>query len=274
MGVQLRIFLSICALLFFVATLYYIRCKGLDLYRTILWFSGAAVLLILAIFPKPVIALASLSGVETPSNFVFLVLIGFLGGKILYVFTNWQNFLHEPLQYLGSSGFVVYGGILAGLAAAWSYCRRREVAFSAALDVFLPPVALAQAFGRVGCFLTGCCYGRPTQSRIGVVFPEGCSAPAGVPLIPTQLFSAAGDLLIVCLLLVYERRKAAYRTLAPTYFFLYGTGRFCIEFLRDDPRGSVGALSTSQFISVFVVILSAVLYWWEGRKHQKAASHP
>ena len=110
--------------------------------------------------------------------------------------------------------------------------------------------------------------------RIGVVFPEGCSAPAGVPLIPTQLFSAAGDLLIVCLLLVYERRKAAYRTLAPTYFFLYGTGRFCIEFLRDDPRGSVGALSTSQFISVFVVILSAVLYWWEGRKHQKAASHP
>ena len=122
-----------------------------------------------------------------------LVLIGFLGGKILYVFTNWQNFLHEPLQYLGSSGFVVYGGILAGLAAAWSYCRRREVAFSAALDVFLPPVALAQAFGRVGCFLTGCCYGRPTQSRIGVVFPEGCSAPAGVPLIPTQLFSAAGD---------------------------------------------------------------------------------
>ena len=86
--------------------------------------------------------------------------------------------------------------------------------------------------------------------------------------------SAAGDLLIVCLLLVYERRKAAYRTLAPTYFFLYGTGRFCIEFLRDDPRGSVGALSTSQFISVFVVILSAVLYWWEGRKHQKAASHP
>ena len=203
-----------------------------------------------------------------------LVLIGFLGGKILYVFTNWQNFLHEPLQYLGSSGFVVYGGILAGLAAAWSYCRRREVAFSAALDVFLPPVALAQAFGRVGCFLTGCCYGRPTQSRIGVVFPEGCSAPAGVPLIPTQLFSAAGDLLIVCLLLVYERRKAAYRTLAPTYFFLYGTGRFCIEFLRDDPRGSVGALSTSQFISVFVVILSAVLYWWEGRKHQKAASHP
>ena len=78
MGVQLRIFLSICALLFFVATLYYIRCKGLDLYRTILWFSGAAVLLILAIFPKPVIALASLSGVETPSNFVFLVLIGFL----------------------------------------------------------------------------------------------------------------------------------------------------------------------------------------------------
>ena len=78
LGVQLRVFLSICALLFFAATLYYIRCKGLDLYRTILWFSGAALLLILAIFPRPIIFLTGLTGIETPSNFVFLVLIGFL----------------------------------------------------------------------------------------------------------------------------------------------------------------------------------------------------
>lgn len=174
------------------------------------------------------------------------------------------------VHYLGSSGFVVYGGILAGLVAAWIYIRRKGMSLSSTLDIFLPPVALAQAFGRVGCFLAGCCYGRPTKSWIGVVFPEGCSAPAGVPLIPAQLISAAGDLLIVSLLLAYERRKADYRSLAPAYFCLYGTGRFLIDFLRDDTRGSVGAFSTSQFISVFIVILSVMLFWWERQEHLKA----
>lgn len=78
MGMQLQLFLSICAILFLCATISYIRKKGLDLYHSIMWFLGAAILLLMAVFPAPITALAGLVGVETPSNFVFLILIAFL----------------------------------------------------------------------------------------------------------------------------------------------------------------------------------------------------
>ena len=75
---KLQLFLSICSLVFLVATLSYIRRKGLDLYRSIMWFLGAAILLLMALFPKTVGIAAAMAGVETPSNFVFFIMIAFL----------------------------------------------------------------------------------------------------------------------------------------------------------------------------------------------------
>ena len=74
------------------------------------------------------------------------------------------------------------------------------------LDLMIPSVALAQALGRVGCFLAGCCYGRETDSCIGVVFTNSLYAPNGVKLLPTQLIMAAGDLVIMAILLLYAKR--------------------------------------------------------------------
>jgi len=195
----------------------------------------------------------SLSEDSVTALTLLAVILGFVGAKLFFLLTHWADFVSDPWGTLGSEGFVVYGGILFGFFAALFYCRRRGESFLLWADVLLPGVAAAQALGRVGCFLAGCCYGKPTASHFGVVFPQGNFAPAGIPLWPTQLFSAAGDLLIALFLLYIDRRPHRTGHLAAWYLLLYGVGRFLIEFLRNDYRGSVGALSASQFISLFAV---------------------
>ena len=172
--------------------------------------------------------------------------------------TVFPVFLQDPWSVLGSEGFVVYGGILTGVATVYLLCRRHKQSFAVWADLLLPAVALAQGFGRLGCFLAGCCYGRPTTLPIGVVFPAGSFAPAGVPLLPTQLISAAGDLLLAALLARLDRRPHPAGQVGCLYLIFYSVGRFLIEFLRNDYRGEVGFLSTSQFISVGV-LLAALL---------------
>ena len=136
---------------------------------------------------------------------IICVVFGFLGAKLLYVLENFRAFLEDPLSVIGSSGFVVYGGIFIGVAAIILYCRIKKYSFFRYFDLLMPSVALGQAFGRLGCFCAGCCYGRETDLAWGVVFPEGSFAPAGVPLIPTQLISSAGDFAIMIILLLFSR---------------------------------------------------------------------
>lgn len=197
---------------------------------------------------------------------ILVLIFGFAGAKVLYILTSWEEFMAAPLLVLGSEGFVVYGGILSGLLTGWLYCRRRKLSFGEWLDIMLPPIALAQGFGRLGCFLAGCCYGSPTDSPLGIVFPAGSAAPAGVPLWPTQLFSAGGDFLLAAALLWYDRRKHPEGSVGLLYLLLYGTGRFILEFFRNDPRGSVGIFSTSQFISLFVVAAAILLLILQRKK--------
>lgn len=189
------------------------------------------------------------------------VLCGFIGSKILFVIVEFDSFLKDPLKVLGSEGFVVYGGIIAGVLAAILYCRRKNLAFLEYFDLLAPSISLAQGFGRIGCFLAGCCYGRETDSFLGVTFPEGSFAPAGVKLLPTQLFSSAGDFLIMFVLLVYSKRSKQKGNVGALYLVLYGIGRFLIEFLRSDDRGTVGSLSTSQFISIGIVAIALLMFF-------------
>ncbi|MBO4901237.1 MAG: prolipoprotein diacylglyceryl transferase [Lachnospiraceae bacterium] len=187
---------------------------------------------------------------------ICVLLFGFMGGKLLFIIVEYKNFFENPLGALGSEGFVVYGGIITGILTIILYCRIKKISVATYMDLFVPSVALNQGIGRIGCFLAGCCYGRETDGPVYVVFPEESLAPAGIHLLPTQLFSAAGMLLIAAGLILYAR-KAAYRGLTTGYYLLaYSIGRFIIEFFRNDYRGSVGFLSTSQFISIFIFALS------------------
>lgn len=196
-------------------------------------------------------------------NLTFLCVIGgFFGAKLLYVITELPSLMKSKslLEDL-SNGFVVYGGILGGILVAWMYCRHKKADFWKYFDLAMPSVALAQGFGRLGCFLAGCCYGKETSSAIGVVFHDSPFAPRDIAVIPTQLLSSAGDFLIAAALILIAKKRPADGSVGSWYLLLYGVGRFLIEFLRDDPRGSVGVLSTSQFISIFIVAAGMILLW-------------
>ena len=196
------------------------------------------------------------------------VLAGFLGAKLLYVIVEFPAFIKDPLSVLGSEGFVVYGGIILGVLAAIIYCKVKGLVFLEYFDLCAPSISLAQGFGRIGCFLAGCCYGRETQSFLGVVFPANSMAPAGVKVLPTQLFSSAGDFLITAILLLYYKNIKHTGDGGALYMILYGVGRFLIEFLRADDRGNIGMLSTSQMISI-VIVAGAVVLLWQNRRRDR-----
>ena len=211
------------------------------------------------------------------SDHVFaLVLWGLLGGllcaKLLYWITEWKSIIADPGFILDTlpDGFVVYGGILGGILAGWIYCKSKKVDFWKYFDLVMPSVALAQGFGRIGCFFAGCCYGKATDSWFGITFTHSDYAPNGVKLIPTQLISSAGDFMICLMLLAYAKRKPKKGRVASLYLMFYGIGRFGVEFLRSDYRGSVGFLSTSQFISIGIVAAGIILYQMLPRIYEDA----
>ena len=112
---------------------------------------------------------------------------------------------------------------------------------------------IGHAFGRIGCLFAGCCYGMECETPISIVFPVGSAAPAGIPLLPTQILESV-FLFLLCAFLVWRLSKQKpFGTVSGWYMALYGAWRFTIEFFRNDERGFVGALSTSQFISIFII---------------------
>ena len=193
---------------------------------------------------------------------LWCLLGGFACAKLLFWITEWKSIAQDPgfmLETL-SSGFVVFGGIIGGILTGLLYCRGRGLLFFKYADVILPSVALAQCFGRIGCFLAGCCYGKETNSILSVTFQNSEYAPNHVALIPTQLYSSGLDFLHFLLLLLIARNKKADGQVTACYLIFYSIGRFVIEFFRGDIiRGSVGILSTSQFISIFTGIAGIVL---------------
>ena len=190
------------------------------------------------------------------------VILGFLAARILFIITEFKDFLVHPMSYITGNGFVVFGGIIGGVITMYIYCRIKKVHFLDYYDLMVPSVALAQGFGRIGCFLAGCCYGKETDSICGIVFHNSNFAPNGVRLIPTQLMMSAGDFIIAAVLLWFAKKERTKGKTGTLYLILYSAGRFIIEFFRNDDRGSVGILSTSQFIGLLMLAVSLVLYFF------------
>ena len=189
------------------------------------------------------------------------LITGILGAKLMFILQGWKEFLEDPKAMLGSSGLVVYGGIIGGILCAIIYCKIKKQNFWDAFDIALPSVAVAQAFGRIGCFFAGCCYGAKTDAWYGIAFTHSDYAPNGVKMIPTQLISSAGMFLIAALLFWYAYHAKKTGQVGAAYMVLYSIGRFCVEFLRgDEVRGRVGSLSTSQFISIFILAAGVALW--------------
>lgn len=198
------------------------------------------------------------------------VLLGIVGAKLLFFLTEMKEILEDPSKFLSlSEGFVVYGGIIGGIIGAYLYCRWKKLPTLKYFDIAVPSLALAQGFGRIGCFMAGCCYGRETDAWYGVVFENSPFAPNHVALIPTQLISSVADFLHFFILLFIIKRKKTDGVVVSFYLIFYSIGRFLIEILRNDPRGNVSILSTSQFISIFILALGIVSLIWFKKKGAK-----
>lgn len=198
---------------------------------------------------------------------IWVIVAALVGAKLLLVIVEYRTFVNRPadLWTLLRSGGVFYGGLIAAVAVALWYLRRHKMPMWTVTDVFAPGIALGHVVGRMGCLFAGCCFGRETTVPWAITFTnphaaENVGTPLNRPLHPTQLYEAGAELLILGFLLLLERRGRAFpgRTFW-SYMLFYGVSRFVIEFYRGDSRGMIGALSTSQAVSLVIVPISIIM---------------
>ena len=209
----------------------------------------------------------------------YLLVTALIGSRLLFVLMNFQEYAADPIKIIKiwEGGLVFYGGLLPAVAIGIWYIKRLSLPLWQAADIFAPSVAIGHAFGRIGCFLAGCCYGKPSTLPWAVTFTNPLSlAPQGKPLHPTQLYSSLGLFMIFALLIWLRKKKAFHGELLWSYVLMYSIFRFFIEFLRGDPRGSVlgGILSTTQVISIPLAGISvAMLLYLRKRGSERNARH-
>ncbi len=192
-----------------------------------------------------------------------LMVFGFLGGRLFHVFyEEFQYYKAEPIQILffWNGGFVFLGGLLTAWPAAWLYCKIKKLSFLKWADFFAPLLSLAHALGRVGCILSGCCFGQ---------FCELPWAIAGRH--PTAIYLTVGEFFIFTFLILQERYSLKTKFLIDGHLFfkwvfLHSFLRYVVEFFRTDFRGSLirlpalGALSVSQVVSLGLMIISLIFF--------------
>ncbi|MDR2525122.1 MAG: prolipoprotein diacylglyceryl transferase [Oscillospiraceae bacterium] len=159
---------------------------------------------------------------------------------------------------------VFYGGLIGGFVAVLIYMYRSKLDFREVTDLLVPPVLLFHAFGRIGCFLAGCCYGH--EAVWGIAFVHSNIAPNRVPLIPVQLFEAGFNLLFLVTLLVSRPERKCPGVLLPLYLMVYAISRFVLEFFRGDVGRGVYLLSTSQWVSLLIFPIGIMLLVWVKQK--------
>jgi phosphatidylglycerol:prolipoprotein diacylglycerol transferase len=202
---------------------------------------------------------------------IWIIVSALIGAKLMLLVVERDKFgwnWSEIVNLFRSAG-VFYGGLIAAVAVALWYLRRHRMPVWTVTDVFAPGIALGHIVGRLGCLFAGCCFGRPTTMPWGITFhsefaAQNVGTTLGIPLHPTQLYEAGAEALILAVLLLTEKKGRPFpgRTFW-TYMLLYGISRFIIEFYRGDSRGAIDflwmSLSTSQFVSVFIVPVSLVM---------------
>ncbi|MBI3550244.1 MAG: prolipoprotein diacylglyceryl transferase [Elusimicrobia bacterium] len=211
-----------------------------------------------------------------------LFLGALIGGRLGYYLVEWRSFAAHPLAMIlqWRNGWVFWGGALGSIGAGLIFVRiwnrtHRPRRYLPVADYFGFVAPLCHAIGRVGCFVGGCCYGSPTSVPWGVRFqdPTGIVPRRllGTPLHPTQLYEAAGDVLIFIFLYFFMMKRVREKRFTAgsvflSWIILYSILRFVIEFFRGDDRGMLisAALSPSQWISLGALAGASVILWRQG----------
>ena len=212
---------------------------------------------------------------------VFAGVGGILGAKLLSILTSIRYIIEYKIPFLNiiQNGFVFYGGLLGGALGLFLFTKMFHAPVLQYFDLFAAGTALGHSIGRVGCLLSGCCYGLPTSGGFYVIYRHAIdpNTPLGVPLLPMQLIESFCliAIYIVCEIVFYRGKRAGVS--AAVYALSYATARFILEFFRGDAvRGVWGGLSTSQYISIAVVIfcLSVIGYMlFHGKRGARTAEN-
>jgi len=198
---------------------------------------------------------------------VYLLLAAIIGSRLLHVLTNLQDFTNNPFDAFAiwKGGLVFYGGVIAAVPTGIWYMRKHKLPVWQTADIIAPYAALGHAFGRLGCFFAGCCYGAPCSGPFCIVFNDPHSlAPQGVPLFPSQLMESGGEFLVFGLLLFLRRYKKFDGQLFWLYLLFYAVLRFTLEIFRGDVDRGVyfgGLISTSQIIAIGMFGFSLFMLW-------------
>jgi phosphatidylglycerol:prolipoprotein diacylglycerol transferase len=215
--------------------------------------------------------------IDHVNNLLLLMLLaGYVGGKAFLLFEN-PEYLRSPAQLFSGSGFVFYGSFLFCIPVLLWYLRRNSLPIWPMLDLVAIATCIVHGFGRIGCFMAGCCYGIPVDAGWGVIFtnPVCQASPLNTPLFPTQAVEAAFIFVLFFVLLWLRGRRQFEGQLFLLYAIVYAIGRALLEFLRGDlDRGFLfqQAISTSQFIAVIIAL--AAVYFYRIRRNANLLNRP
>lgn len=198
---------------------------------------------------------------------------GFLGAKLLFIIVSLPQIIEYriPVSAIIMGGFVFYGGLIGGALGLYIYCRQFKVNMKELVETYATVLPLAHAFGRVGCFFAGCCYGIEYSGFFSYTYTATlATTPLGVPLLPVQLIEALGLIVIFTVALsVYIKTKKKRGYTLVIYMFSYSILRFVLEFFRGDSERGKLWLSTSQWISAAMFVCSFVIMIVKIKKYRK-----
>ena len=254
----------------------------------------------------------------------WLILSGLVGSRIAFILVNWDQYYYPCFDYarfnalypnqaidgpdclrlfrFWTGGLVFLGGVIGAIAVMIWFLRREKISFWPMADVIIPSLALGQGFGRLGCFLAGCCFGQVSQAPWAIAWPRkslcflyqwrqgliGAQAAQSLPVHPVQLYDAAFGFALCAFLCWLRRRKRYDGQVFLSWLWIYPLGRSAIELFRGDsdrgflfqwtlpalnrllglPEQTVNLLSTSQALSLGMVAVAMVLLWRMKRRDQ------
>lgn len=201
---------------------------------------------------------------------VAAIALGVLGARLTYVALNWQsyrtNLISIPMIW-ADGGLSFHGAIFGGILAVLWLSRRYKVSFWRVMDAVAPSLALGHAIGRIGCLLNGCCYGLPTTVPWGVQFHNPDLGIETLPSHPTQLYEAAGLVVLFALLARYRGQPAYEGAVFIWWVIFYSVLRFVIEYWRAGVTAQVvNGLTQAQWLSLVIFAAALAYHRWRLRK--------
>lgn len=199
---------------------------------------------------------------------LWIMLGGIVGARLIYVILNFSEFSKDLASIIlpragGIGGLSFHGGIIGGLLGGYLFTRKRKLNFPFIADVITPSLAIGLMFGRIGCFLNGCCYGKICKLAIGVKFPE---LPGYRH--PTQIYEALGALTIFILLNYLKKFKKFSGELFLYFLVLYSIVRGGVEIFRAGETGKylIYPLTQAQVLSILIIIIALPIIFIKRKK--------